>query len=74
MSNNQVAMLAQKLKSTDGVARLILEDRNDHTHLIFDVERSADIDEIMQILSKHENIAKSKNLRSRKSAIRKPSS
>lgn len=74
MSNNEVAMLAQKLKSTDGVARLILEDRNDHTHLLFDVEPSANLDEIMYIVNKHENIEKSKNFRSKKSAIRKSSS
>lgn len=66
MSNSEVAMFAHKLKNIDGVSKIILEERNDHTHFLFDVEQSVDIDEIMRMVDKYENIEKPRSSRGKR--------
>lgn len=65
-SKIKVSELKSELKSRPDVHRIIIEDRGDHEHVLFDVLPSANIEEISEIVQKYEqhaNLSKHRSVR-----------
>lgn len=69
MSQREFSLLVKKLKGMGGIARLIIEDRGDHKHLLFDVESGANLEEIADLVEKYES-EMSKTHRSKNAAFK----